>query len=433
MGGGILGGTTFGTFCQPKTLIVNAISVSFSWNRAPITPHCHHCKMIRYTCKFSLRKDRRRKDGTYPLLLQAFLGGNRIRIRMDLYLREEEWDDIKQSARVPKDREKEARVNAIVAKYRGRVEEMFFEARMSGQALSAQAFAEELDNKPALESLTEFFEKEIEKERADKEPSTVKQYVSTLGHLKAFRPDATFSDISFDFVQGFDRHMRSRKIGDNARAKYHTVMRKFILLAQRKRRRITNPYELFKVRSVAVERTWLNVEEVDALVTLYKSETLGEVLQRALRQFLFQVVASVRVSDIHRLTRQEVHGEMLVLIPQKTQRQRKVVTIPLSALALRLIAEGGGKGEFLFAAIADQTVNNCLKEIARISGIKKRLTTHVGRHTFGFLYLLMGGKVEELREIMGHSKLETTMVYTHTDHDRKVAGVRKFDEVFRVA
>ena len=356
-----------------------------------------------------------------------------MRIRMDLYCRTEEWDAVRQCVRIVKDREKEARVNAILSKYRGRVEEMFYEARMSGMALSPQAFAEELDNKPALDSLAEYIGKEIEKERADKEPSTVKQYVSMLGHLKSFRPDATFSDISFEFVQEFDRHLRRKKIGDNARAKYHTVLRKFILLAIKKRRRVRNPYEEFKVRSVPVERTWLSVEEVDALVTLYRAATLGRQLQRALRQFLFQVVASVRVSDIHQLTRKDVHGDMLVLMPQKTKRQRKVVTIPLSELALQLIADGDGKGELLFDALADQTTNNCLKEIAVTAGIKKRLTTHVGRHTFGFLYLLMGGKVEELREIMGHSKLETTMVYTHTDHDRKVAGVRKFDEVFRVA
>lgn len=372
-------------------------------------------------------------DGTYPLLLQAFLGGHRVRIRMDLYLREEEWDDIRQSARVQKDREKETRVNAIVRKYRDRVEDMFFEARISGRPLSPEAFAEELDNKPALDSLAEFIEKEIEKERTDKEPSTVKQYVSTLGHLKAFRPGATFSDMSFEFVQEFDRHMRRRKIGDNARAKYHTVLRKFILLAQRKGRRVQNPYEQFKVRSVAVERVWLTVEDVDTLVTLYRAGTLGKPLQRALRQFLFQVVASVRVSDVHLLTRQDVNGDLLVLMPRKTRRQRKVVTIPLSNFARQLIADGEGKGEKLFDAAADQTVNYRLKEIAAIAGIKKHLTTHVGRHTFAYLYLLMGGKVEELREIMGHSKLETTMIYTHTDHDRKVAGVRKFDEVFRVA
>lgn len=389
--------------------------------------------MIRYTYKFILRKDFRLADGTYPVLLQAFLGGHRVRIRMDLYLLVAEWDDVRQSARVPKDREKEARVNAILAKYRGRVEEMFYEARMSGIALSPQAFVEELDNKPALDSLVEFIEKEIEKERADKEESTVKQYVSTLRHLRDFRPGATFSDVSFEFVQEFDRHMRRKKIGDNARAKYHTVLRKFILLAQRKRRRVRNPYEEFKVRSVPVERTWLSVEEVDTLVRLYRSDKLGAPLQQALRQFLFQVVASVRVSDIHLLTRQDIEGDMLVLMPQKTKRHRKIVKIPLSDFARQLIAEGGGRGDLLFNAPADQTVNNRLKEIAVVAGIKKRLTTHVGRHTFGFLYLLMGGKVEELREIMGHSKLETTMIYTHTDHDRKVAGVRRFDEVFRVA
>jgi site-specific recombinase XerD len=351
---------------------------------------------------------------------------------MDLYLRAEEWDDIRQAARVPKDREKEARVNAILAKCRGRVEELFYEARMSGVPLSPQVFAEMLDNKPALDSLAEFIEKEIEKERADKEASTVKQYVSTLRHLQDFRPAATFSDVSFDFVQEFDRHLRRKKVGDNARAKYHTVLRKFILLAQRKRRRVPNPYEQFKVRSVPVERTWLTVDEVDALVGLYRSKSLGTPLQQALRQFLFQVVASVRVSDIHLLRRGDIEGDMLILMPKKTRRQRKIVKIPLSDFARQLITDGGGKGDMLFDAPADQTVNNRLKEIARIAGISKRMTTHVGRHTFGFLYLLMGGKVEELREIMGHSKLETTMVYTHTDHDRKVAGVRKFDEVFRV-
>lgn len=386
--------------------------------------------MIKYTAKFVLRKDHRLSDNSYAVVLQAFLGGTRVRIRMDLSLQEAEWDAGKQVCRIPKDREKEARINAILAKYKGRVEEMFYEARMSGAALSPTLFQEELDNRPALDSLVSFIEKEIEKERADKEASTVKQYVSMLGHLKAFRPAATFADISFAFVQDFDRHLRRQKIGDNARAKYHTVLRKFILLAQKKRRRVPNPYEQFKVRSVAVERTWLTVEEVDRLVKLYQGADLGKQLQRSLRLFLFQIVTSVRVSDLHLITRSDLEGDMLIFSPQKTKRQRKVVKIPLSAFAKVLIGQGGGKGEFLFDTPPDATMNLHLKEIAAIAGISKRLTTHVGRHTFGFLYLLMGGKVEELREIMGHSKMETTQVYTHTDHDRKVAGVLRFDQIF---
>lgn len=412
------------------------ISVSFLESTAPIRPPpgpVTRFVMIRYSYKFRLRTDRPKADGSCQLFLQAFLGGNRVKIHMDIYVQPFEWDDIRQTVRIPKDRLKESQVNAVLSKYKGRVEQMFFEARMTETQLTPILFTDELNNKPALESLVKFIETEIEKERLDREPSTVKQYFSTAKHLKSFKPSATFADVSFEFVQDFDRYLKKKKIGDNARAKYHTILRKFILLAMKKRRRVTNPYEQFKVRSVAVERTWLNVEEVDALVKLYKSHTLGHQLQRALRQFLFQVVASVRVSDIHQLTRNEIKGDMLVLVPQKTKRLRKVVTIPLSSFAKQLIADGDGKGELIFNALADQTTNNCLKEIAQVAGIKKRITTHVGRHTFGFLYLLMGGKVEELREIMGHSKLETTQVYTHTDHDRKIAGVRRFDEVFKVA
>lgn len=388
--------------------------------------------MIKYTYKFILRKDHRLADGTYGVMLQAFLGGIRVRIRMDLYVSESEWDAVKQQCRIPRDREREGRINAVLAKYRARVEEMFYEARMSGLALSPSAFTDDLDNRPALDSLVTFIEKEIEKERADKEPSTVKQYVSTVGHLRAFRPAATFADVSFEFVQEFDRHLRRKKIGDNARAKYHTVLRKFILLAQKKRRRVPNPYEQFKVRSVPVERTWLSVEEVDRLVKMYQAQVLGPQLQRTLRHFLFQCVTSVRISDIHLLTDSDLEGDMLVFSPRKTKRQRKVVRIPLSLLARQLIQDGEGKGGFLFDVPPDATTNVRLKEIAESAGIQKRLTTHVGRHTFGFLYLLMGGKVEELREIMGHSKLETTQVYTHTDHDRKIAGVLQFDSLFKI-
>lgn len=388
--------------------------------------------MIAYTYKFILRKDHRLADGTYPLLLQAFVGGHRVRIRMDLYLQETEWDAGRQCARILKDRQKETEINAILTKYKSRVDALFFEARLSGLPLTPSAFIEEIDNKPALNSLISFIDREKDNERADRQESTIKSYGSMLMHLKAYSPDATFADVSFEFVQGFDRYLKKKSIGDNARAKYHTLLRKFILLAIKKRRRLSNPYEQFKIKTVDVEPTWLNVEEVDALVNLYRAGTLGKPLQRILRQFLFQVFASVRVGDIKTLTKNDIQGDLLVLVPQKTKRLRKAVSIPISDFTRQLIAEGEGKGDFLFSTVQDQTVNYGLKEIAKIVGIKKRLTTHVGRHTFGFLYLLMGGKIEELREIMGHSKLETTQIYTHTDYDKKVAGVRKFDEMFKI-
>lgn len=181
-----------------------------------------------------------------------------------------------------------------------------------------------------------------------------------------------------------------------------------------------------------MERIWLTVEEVERLVRLYETATLKKNLHLALRHFLFQVVTSVRVSDLKRLERSDVEGDMLVFRPEKTKYLRKVVKVPLSDLAKRLIADSESRSDLLFEVPAEQSMNYRLKDIGQIAGIEKSITTHVGRHTFGFLYLLMGGKIEELREILGHSKIETTMVYTHTDHASKVAGVKRFDAIFKV-
>jgi integrase/recombinase XerD len=414
------------------------ISVSFyvstSQSRTRTRTNCvpKWRKMIKYTYKFVLRTDHERKDGTYPIVLQAFIGGARVKIPMDLLVRKEEWDPNKEQAKIPKDRIRETRINTVLAKCRGRVEALFYEARMSETGMSAQTFIDEIDNKPTQASFILFIEREIENEKVDREASTVKTYVSTLNHLRAFQPAVSFSDLSFAFVQSFDRYLKGKKINDNARAKYHAVVRKFILLAQKKKKRIPNPYEEFKTRSVAAERVWLTVEEVDALAKLYRSQTLAPAMHRALRQFLFQIVSSLRVSDVRQLTRADISGDLMVITPQKTKYVHKVVKIPLSQLAKQLIREGEGKGELVFLSMPDQTVNLHLKDVAKIAGISKHLTTHVGRHTFAFLYLLMGGKVEELREILGHSKLETTLIYTHTDHDKKVAGMLKFDEILRV-
>ncbi len=53
------------------------------------------------------------------------------------------------------------------------------------------------------------------------------------------------------------------------------------------------------------------------------------------------------------------------------------------------------------------------------AGITTKLTNHVGRHSMATIFLELGGSVEVLQPIMGHTKITTTMRYAHVRDQRK--------------
>lgn len=54
-----------------------------------------------------------------------------------------------------------------------------------------------------------------------------------------------------------------------------------------------------------------------------------------------------------------------------------------------------------------------LKVAVSRAGIPKRVTAHAFRHGFATAYLMAGGTLPELQELLGHANVETTQIYTH--------------------
>lgn len=61
----------------------------------------------------------------------------------------------------------------------------------------------------------------------------------------------------------------------------------------------------------------------------------------------------------------------------------------------------------------DEGFSKALKVAVRRSGVTKRVTAHAFRHGFATAYLMGGGTLPELQELMGHANIETTQIYTH--------------------
>jgi len=186
------------------------------------------------------------------------------------------------------------------------------------------------------------------------------------------------------------------------------------------------------IETPQLERTLpkvLNLQEVERLLEAPMLTTHYGLRDKAMLELLY--ATGIRVSELIGLNLDDAHLTMgFVRCIGKGNKER---IIPLGRTAATAIQEYLDKGrpqfiknqreESLFVnhhgrRLTRQGFWKILKGLTKEAGIEKDLTPHTLRHSFATHLLENGADLRAVQEMLGHSDISTTQIYTHVTKTR---------------
>ncbi len=384
-------------------------------------------KKIKYSVVFN-RKNELRADGKGLIQIRAYQNRKNCYFSTDIAVFPRYWDERNKCV---KSSHKASRAyNKKIRDLLGILEDYEYKLIQRQGYCNVSELRGYNSAEPERLTFTDFYRQEMALStiKAD----SLKNQRTTFNKMCAFRPVVHFHDLTYLFVTDFDRFLKKEDLGLNTIAKHHRNLKKYIHLAEKKAFFLSakNPYKLFKPAQEEPERVYLTDLE---LTTLENMKLTGENKRlEKFRDFLLICCwTGLRFGDVKKLCPAHIiqtnKGLQLQIRAEKT---KKFLNLPLynlfkvegqaskvEQLVLRLLDErekvtGGHSGfeKIPFFDVSNQYLNRSLKSIAELAGIKKRLTSHVGRRTFATI-LATKVQMPVLQRLLQHSTLDMTKIY----------------------
>jgi integrase len=253
------------------------------------------------------------------------------------------------------------------------------------------------------------------------QPASKRPQRRALELLKAHAGTVKFSDINYQLINTFDTYLRGEGYATGTIWRVHKDVKKYINLAINYDYLDVSkyPYRKFKVVKDPQKHIYLNYTE---LAQIEEADLSGVPSIEIIRDmFLFQCYTGLRYSDVHRLNAAdfEQRPEGLTLILTRMYKVNRRLFLRLwdmfDGKPQRLIKkyiEVTPPPKYLFGRyVGNSELNGALLIIKDKLGVRKKITTHVGRHTFGTLYAKQTGSIFDVMKAMGISKFETAQIY----------------------
>jgi integrase len=246
--------------------------------------------------------------------------------------------------------------------------------------------------------------------------TTKKPYLLLRKQLMEYSPELKLQDLDYNFFDDFFQWLKAVKETGNSglatrRKNLVAVLEEFVkrdLLRKNYCKQIKRFPENFKT----VFLSPVEVKKFKEADLTCGRKTAGLEFSRDL--YLFGCYTGLRYSDIMQLEWSNIKEDHIAKVQQKTKREVITPILPEARKILNHYKYGNKEGR-IFTYRANATINRDLKDIADKSKIKKVITFHSSRHTFGSVLAQHKVSPFYIAHVMGHTDVRMTSRYVNSN------------------
>jgi integrase/recombinase XerD len=182
----------------------------------------------------------------------------------------------------------------------------------------------------------------------------------------------------------------------------------------------------------------LSVEEINAIISAVDASTTEGIRNKAIVEVLYG--CGLRVSELTTLKISNLFArEEYIKVIGKGNKERiipigltalKFITLYLEEVRVHITVKAGYE-DYVFlnrlgTSLSRISVFNIVKELVERAGIRKVVSPHTFRHSFATHLIEGGADLRAVQEMLGHSSIITTEIYTHINRDYLKGVITEF-------
>ncbi len=207
-------------------------------------------------------------------------------------------------------------------------------------------------------------------------------------------------------------------------------------------------------QSLDLPRRWeslphaLDPDEIEKLIRAADIQTELGIRDRAVIELFY--ASGLRLAEMASLKLADIQWELGVLRVIGKGNKQRVVPVGAEALGwmsryrneVRSKSPKAQKSDCFFLSfhgddkrnhgkkevkgISRETLALTIRRLAQRAKLQKRITPHMLRHSFATHLLAGGADLRIIQEMLGHSSIETTQIYTHVDRNQLQHAYKAF-------